>query len=186
MYARTAENFAARSFVIYAHNFSRQSTMGVILEFNQDFICTQVASIPTAQLFPDGFPSDFSILATFRAESQSKEMLFTIYNLEGKEVMSLKIGRRVKLYYQVKLANFIFHHEHFHELSKFLSQLFTRASRLANDKLSNLARVWPMTSGIDLESASREIQSLRSLTARNNRTEKLPGMIFPQFNLFTI
>ena len=31
-----------------------------------------VASIPTAQLFPDGFPSDFSILATFRAESQSK------------------------------------------------------------------------------------------------------------------
>lgn len=59
-----------------------------------------VASIPTAQLFPDGFPSDFSILATFRAESQSKEMLFTIYNLEGKEVMSLKIGRRVKLYYQ--------------------------------------------------------------------------------------
>ena len=59
-----------------------------------------VASIPTAQLFPDGFPSDFSILATFRTESQSKEMLFTIYNLEGKEVMALKIGRRVKLYYQ--------------------------------------------------------------------------------------
>ena len=27
-------------------------------------------------------------------------MLFTIYNLEGKEVMALKIGRRVKLYYQ--------------------------------------------------------------------------------------
>ena len=69
----------------------------------QNFFCTQVASIPTAHLFPDGFPSDFSILATFRAESQSKEMLFTIYNLEGKEVMSLKIGRRVKLYYQVKM-----------------------------------------------------------------------------------
>ena len=66
------------------------------------------------------------------------------------------------------------------------SQLFARASRLANDKLSNLARVWPMTSGIDLESASREIQSLRSLTARNNRTEKLPGMIFPTFNSFII
>ena len=66
------------------------------------------------------------------------------------------------------------------------SQLFARASRLANDKLSNLARVWPMTSGIDLESASREIQSLRSLTARNNRTEKLPGMIFTIFNSFII
>ena len=74
----------------------------------------------------------------------------------------------------------------FHELLKFLSQLFARASRLANAKLSNLARVWPMTSGIDLESASRGIQSLRSLTARNNRTEKLLGMIFPIFNLFII
>ena len=76
----------------------------------------------------------------------------------------------------------VYHHLwylRFHELFKFLSQLFARASRLANDKLSNLARVWPMTSGIDLESASRGIQSLRSLTARNNRTEKLPGMIFP-------
>ena len=77
--------------------------MTIILALNQKKFCTQVASIPTAHLFPDGFPSDFSILATFRAESQSKEMLFTIYNLEGKEVMSLKIGRRVKLYYQVKL-----------------------------------------------------------------------------------
>ena len=61
-----------------------------------------MGSISTAQLFPHGFPSDFSILTTFRAEKQSKEMLFTIYNLDGKEVMSLKIGRRLKLYYQGK------------------------------------------------------------------------------------
>ena len=150
MYARSAENFAARSFVIYAHNFSRQSTMGVILEFNQDFICTQVASIPTAQLFPDGFPSDFSILATFRAESQSKEMLFTIYNLEGKEVMSLKIGRRVKLYYQVKLVNFILHHVLFHEFLKYIfltiyqgietskRQIIKFGARLADDEWHRL------------------------------------------------
>merc|ERR1719288_496734 len=59
-----------------------------------------VASIPTAKLFPDGFPSDFSILATFKAKSQSKEMLFTIYNVDGKEIMALKIGRKLKLYYQ--------------------------------------------------------------------------------------
>lgn len=59
-----------------------------------------VASIPTAQLFPQGFPTDFSILATFRAPRQTKEMLFTIYNLDGKEVMSLKVGRRLKIYYQ--------------------------------------------------------------------------------------
>lgn len=59
-----------------------------------------VASIPTAQLFPEGFPSDFSILTTFKAEKKAKDMLFTIYNLDGKEVLSLKIGRRLKLYYQ--------------------------------------------------------------------------------------
>ena len=59
-----------------------------------------VASIPTAQLFPDGFPSDFSILTTFKANPQSRGMIFTFYNLEGKEILSLKIGRRFKLYYQ--------------------------------------------------------------------------------------
>ena len=61
-----------------------------------------VASIPTAQLFPQqqNFPSDFSILTTFKANPGSRGMIFTFYNLEGKEILSLKIGRRFKLYYQ--------------------------------------------------------------------------------------
>ena len=60
----------------------------------------RVASIPTAQLFAESFPSDFSILTTFKANPGSRGMIFTFYNLEGKEVLSLKIGRRFKLYYQ--------------------------------------------------------------------------------------
>ena len=59
-----------------------------------------VASIPTAQLFAESFPSDFSILTTFKANPGSRGMIFTFYNIEGKEILSLKIGRRFKLYYQ--------------------------------------------------------------------------------------
>ena len=68
-----------------------------------------VASIPTANLFPDGFPPDFSILTTFRTSSDTaaatkakgkrrntKATLFSIYNSEGTEVLSLKIARRLR------------------------------------------------------------------------------------------
>jgi collagen type V/XI/XXIV/XXVII alpha len=58
------------------------------------------ASIPTTKVFPEGFPSDFSILTTFKAERRSKSMLFTTYSADGKEVLSLKVGRRLKLSYQ--------------------------------------------------------------------------------------
>lgn len=64
-----------------------------------------VASIPTAQVFPDGFPSDFSILATFRADQNTKSMLFTIYSSEGEEVLSLKIARRLRFQYQGTFDN---------------------------------------------------------------------------------
>ncbi len=59
-----------------------------------------VASVPTAGVFPDGFPTDFSILATFRALPRSKSMLFTIYSSEGDEVLALKVARRLRLTYQ--------------------------------------------------------------------------------------
>ncbi len=59
-----------------------------------------VASLATSVAFPESFPSDFSILTTFRAESRSKSMLFTMYSAAGSEVLSLKVGRRLKLYYQ--------------------------------------------------------------------------------------
>ena len=64
-----------------------------------------VASIPTAQVFPDGFPKDFSILATFRADPKSKSMLFTAYSSEGHEVLSLKIARRLRVQYQGELGS---------------------------------------------------------------------------------
>ena len=51
-------------------------------------------------IFLDGFPRDFSILATFRAAQKSRSMLFTIYSSEGDEVLSLKVARRMRLTYQ--------------------------------------------------------------------------------------
>ena len=60
-----------------------------------------VASIPTADVFQDEFPSDFSILTTFRTSTakrkRSKATLFSIYSSEGIEVLSLKISRRLRL-----------------------------------------------------------------------------------------
>jgi collagen type V/XI/XXIV/XXVII alpha len=58
------------------------------------------ASIPTAKVFPEGFPSDFSLLTTFKADRRSKSMLFTAYSADGKEVLGLKVGHRLKLSYQ--------------------------------------------------------------------------------------
>ena len=63
-----------------------------------------VASVPTAQIFPAGFPEDFSILATFKAKPQSKSILLSAYSAAGVEVLSLKIGRRLKLTYQGEKA----------------------------------------------------------------------------------
>lgn len=52
----------------------------------------------------DGFPNDFSILATFRAVADSKSMLFTIYSSEGDEILSLRIARRLKLTLQSQMS----------------------------------------------------------------------------------
>jgi hypothetical protein len=63
-----------------------------------------MASIPTAQVFPDGFPADFSILATFRANQNTRSTLFAIYSDEGELVLSLKIGRRMRMFYQGQMS----------------------------------------------------------------------------------
>ena len=61
------------------------------------------------QIFPDGFPDDFSILATFRAskatakkgkKGRNKATLFSIYSSEGLEVLSVRIARRLRIGYQ--------------------------------------------------------------------------------------
>ena len=60
-----------------------------------------VASIATAQVFPAGFPPDFSILAAFKTSPTSKTgWLVNIYSAEGDEVFSIKIGRKIKMNYQ--------------------------------------------------------------------------------------
>ncbi len=60
-----------------------------------------VASIPTAQVFPSQFPADFSILAAFKANPNSKSSwLVNIYSAEGDEVFSIKLGRKINMKYQ--------------------------------------------------------------------------------------
>ena len=54
--------------------------------------------------FSDGFPDDFSILATFRAAPDTKSVLFTIYSSEGDEVLSVRIAKRLKVTYQGSLT----------------------------------------------------------------------------------
>ena len=63
-----------------------------------------VASVPTAQVFPGGFPADFSVLATFRADQNSKSTLLAVYSDEGELVFTLKVGRRMRMVYQGQLS----------------------------------------------------------------------------------
>ena len=63
-----------------------------------------VASVATAQVFPDGFPADFSILATFRADQNSKSTLLAIYSDEGELVFTLKVGRRMRMVYRGQVS----------------------------------------------------------------------------------
>ena len=75
-----------------------------------------VISVPTASAFPgmivscenleytlllslvDGFPFDFSILATFK--SSDKGQLFTAYSADGSLILSVRLGRRIVLSYK--------------------------------------------------------------------------------------
>ena len=62
------------------------------------------------QVFEDGFPEDFSILATFRTshstssggkKGRNKATLFSIYSSEGLEVLRIEVlSRRIRLEYQ--------------------------------------------------------------------------------------
>jgi len=77
-----------------------------------------VISVPTAVVFPDGFPFDFSILAVFRVSGSGRGELFTVYSADGNLILSVKIarkiivvyktddrGRRSRLRFRVKLKN---------------------------------------------------------------------------------
>merc|ERR1719151_303299 len=60
-----------------------------------------VISVPTATVFPDGFPYDFSILAAFRTPSSpNKGQLFTAYSADGSLILSVKVARRLVFIYK--------------------------------------------------------------------------------------
>ena len=63
-----------------------------------------VASVPTAQVFPGGFPADFSVLATFRADQNSKSTLLAVYSDEGELVFTIKVGRRMRMVYKGQIS----------------------------------------------------------------------------------
>jgi len=58
-----------------------------------------VISVPTATVFPDGFPFDFSVLAVFRTSRRSRGELLTVYSADGNLILSIKIARRIILIY---------------------------------------------------------------------------------------
>lgn len=62
---------------------------------------TAVLSVPTGQLFPEGFPTDFSILATFKPLADSRFILLSVYNDAGDEQLAIEVNDRIHLIYQV-------------------------------------------------------------------------------------
>lgn len=53
------------------------------------------------KVFPNGFPSDFSLLAVIRANQRySRASVFTIYNSDSEESLILFIGTEISLLYQ--------------------------------------------------------------------------------------
>lgn len=59
------------------------------------------ASTPL-QIFPRGFPKDFSVLLGLRTRTStpSRVPLFSIYSSESEEVLAILVGSEIALYYQ--------------------------------------------------------------------------------------
>jgi collagen type V/XI/XXIV/XXVII, alpha len=58
------------------------------------------------QIFQNGFPRDFSILAVIRARQRfARASLFSIYNSESEESLIFYIGTEISLLYQDEVAN---------------------------------------------------------------------------------
>uniref|UniRef100_T1PB23 Concanavalin A-like lectin/glucanases superfamily protein n=1 Tax=Musca domestica TaxID=7370 RepID=T1PB23_MUSDO len=72
-----------------------------------------ILTVQTSSVFPDGFPSDFSIVLALRNErsNQTKAPIFTIYSDESEEVLSLSIGPEIKLGYEQIDAGFNQHND---------------------------------------------------------------------------
>lgn len=64
-----------------------------------------ILSVNTGQIFPEGFPNDFSIVSTFKPVPDSQSVLFSVYNDAGDEQLALEIDDRIILVYQVGALN---------------------------------------------------------------------------------
>lgn len=60
-----------------------------------------ILSVNTGQIFPEGFPIDFSIVSTFKPVPDSQSVLFSVYNDAGDEQLAVEIDDRIILVYQV-------------------------------------------------------------------------------------
>lgn len=58
-------------------------------------------TLGTTEVFPDGFPVDFSVMLTIRPSANTgRATLFSIYSSESKKVLALTVGRDVAMYYE--------------------------------------------------------------------------------------
>lgn len=60
-----------------------------------------ITSASTEQLYPRGFPRDFSILATFRPyPATPSATLLSVYSVTGEEQIVLTVGDEITLFYK--------------------------------------------------------------------------------------
>uniref|UniRef100_A0A5F9CJN5 Collagen type XI alpha 2 chain n=1 Tax=Oryctolagus cuniculus TaxID=9986 RepID=A0A5F9CJN5_RABIT len=57
-------------------------------------------SAPTRQLFPGGFPKDFSLLTVVRTRPGLQAALLTLYSAQGTRQLGLELGRPVRFLYE--------------------------------------------------------------------------------------
>uniref|UniRef100_A0A8C5K733 Collagen alpha-2(XI) chain n=1 Tax=Jaculus jaculus TaxID=51337 RepID=A0A8C5K733_JACJA len=57
-------------------------------------------SAPTRQLFPGGFPKDFSLLTVIRTRPGLQAPLLTLYSAQGVQQLGLELGRPVRFLYE--------------------------------------------------------------------------------------
>uniref|UniRef100_A0A287D2T5 Collagen type XI alpha 2 chain n=2 Tax=Ictidomys tridecemlineatus TaxID=43179 RepID=A0A287D2T5_ICTTR len=57
-------------------------------------------SAPTRQLFPGGFPKDFSLLTVVRTRPGLQAPLLTLYSAQGVQQLGLELGRPVRFLYE--------------------------------------------------------------------------------------
>lgn len=72
-----------------------------------------ILTVQTSAIFPDGFPTDFSIVLGIRNDrtNQTKAPIFTIYSDESEEVLSLSIGPEILFSYEQIDAGFNQHND---------------------------------------------------------------------------